>query len=428
MSDTKPMSPGATKMSMPDTQDELSAWQTRVAGAPRRIVVAMSGGVDSSVAAALLAEQGEDLLGVSMQVWDYREHGGSASRATCCAPSDFCDARMVAAKVKIPFYVFDFERVFNQEVIERFVESYRSGVTPNPCVDCNNKVKFKELRQRALSFGATHVATGHYARIHPVEGGFGLFRGRDALKDQSYFLYGLTQAELSHTLFPVGELTKAEVRAEARRLGLETAEKPESQDICFVSGSVREFMERRGVPAAQGKIVDRAGQVLGRHEGVHGFTVGQRRGIGIGGRRGAPEEPLYVVEIDPVNQLVVVGTKDELERSSFAVGEMNWQCPSILAALRLGEPIEVSCWAQLRYRHSGVPVRVRVDPSVPDEVEVQFETTWASVSPGQAAVFYDTENERVLGGGRMLRADRGSPRAQPDPRLTPRSLHILEAS
>jgi tRNA-specific 2-thiouridylase len=298
-------------------------------------------------------------------------------------------------------------------------------VTPNPCVDCNNKVKFKELRQRALSFGATHVATGHYARIHPVEGGFGLFRGRDGLKDQSYFLYGLTQAELSHTLFPVGALTKAEVRAEARRLGLETAEKPESQDICFVSGSVKEFMSQRGVPAAHGKIVTRAGQVLGTHEGVHGFTVGQRRGIGVGGRRGAPEAPLYVVEIDPVNQLVVVGTKDELERSSFAVGEMNWQCPSIAAALRRGQPFEVSCRAQLRYRHAGVPVRVRVDPALPDEVQVQFENAWASVSPGQAAVFYDTENERVLGGGRMLRSESDAPRAEPQRRQLPRSLQIL---
>ncbi len=408
---------------------------TKISGrnSARRVVVAMSGGVDSSVAAAVLAQQGEDLVGISMQVWDYREKGGSASRATCCAPSDFCDARMVASNLGIPFYVFDFERVFREEVINRFVASYQRGLTPNPCIDCNNKVKFKELRRRALSFGGTHIATGHYARIEPVAGGFGLLRGNDERKDQSYFLYGLSQEELSNTLFPVGHLTKDEVRELARKTGLPTAEKPESQDICFVSGSVREFVQQQGVQVAPGKIVDRSGKLLGTHEGVHGFTVGQRKGLGVGGRAGAPEEPLYVVEIDPENQLVIVGPRADLERSSFGVAEMNWQCPTIRQQLSKESAdqaeIEIRCHAQLRYRHRGVPVLVRIRPGEEQMAVVEFVEGWAAVSPGQAAVFYDGENQRVLGGGRMVRdqeADSVDRDLDQAARRGPKSLQVLD--
>ena len=210
---------------------------------PSSIVVAMSGGVDSSVAAYLLAktrvETGVQLVGVSMQVWDYKKNSAENSRATCCSPADFCDARRVAATLDIPYYVVDFEETFQREVIQRFVESYQRGLTPNPCIDCNSKVKFRELRERAKGFGCSHVATGHYARSTKSVAGFHLLRGRDLEKDQSYFLYTCRQEELEQTLFPVGDYTKPEIREIAREAGLLTADKPESQDICFVAGSVK---------------------------------------------------------------------------------------------------------------------------------------------------------------------------------------------
>ena len=365
-----------------------------MAGAPeverKRVVVAMSGGVDSSVAAALMAEQGYQALGVSMQVWDYRRRGGCAGRASCCAPEDFSDARRVAAAIGIPYYVFDFEEVFGREVIDKFVATYQHGQTPNPCIDCNQKVKFAALRQRAASLGAGLVATGHFALIRQGADGYHLLRGIDREKDQSYFLYGLHQCELEKTLFPVGSLTKAQVRERARSLGLVTAEKSESQDICFVSGSIADFLVDRGVAGVPGDIITRDGRVLGRHQGVHAFTVGQRRGLQLGGSA----EPLYVIEIRPQENQVVAGPKQELERERFAVRELHWVAPQ---AQQLAASGVLECIAQLRYRHRGVPVRVV--PGRDGWAQVAFTAEWSVVSPGQAAVFYDRDNQEVLGGG-----------------------------
>jgi tRNA-specific 2-thiouridylase len=360
----------------------------------------MSGGVDSSVAALLLKEGAHDVLGVSMQVWDYRNNGGSRSRATCCSPDDFNDARRVAGLLSMPFYVFDFENVFREKVIDRFVSSYRNGLTPNPCVDCNNNVKFKELRTRALTLGGSHVATGHYAQIEERADGLHLLRGADSRKDQSYFLYGLTQEELAQTLFPVGHLTKEQVREEARRSGLNTAEKAESQDICFVEGSVDSFITAQGGRSPAGRIVDTTGRPMGTHEGIHAFTVGQRKGLQIGG----VDQPLYVVELIPEENLVVVGHREHLERRNFFVDEVSWVAPQILSLLASGEKRTLACRAQVRYRHKGLPVQVTIDPASPQRVEVTFGEEWSALSPGQAAVFYDEGNQEVLGGGRIARS------------------------
>ena len=359
-----------------------------------KVVVAMSGGVDSSVAAALLSDQGYEAIGVSMQVWDYRQNGGCKSRATCCAPDDFTDARMVASKIGVPYYVFDFEQTFRKEVIDKFVQTYRAGKTPNPCVDCNNKVKFKELRNRAQSFDCAFLATGHYAQIEKREDGYHLLRGKDAKKDQSYFLYGISQTEMKSTLFPVGHLTKDEVRAIAKERNLPTAEKPESQDICFVSGEVDDFLVRLGTQRKQGAIRTTAGELLGSHSGIHQFTVGQRRGLNVGGK----ERPLYVLELHPEANEVVVGEKEELERQSFEVEELNWCCP---ISPKIGETI--TCSAQLRYRHPGVKVEVQILSK--DRAKVQFTDSWTIVSPGQAAVFYDLQNQEVFGGGRIVKEE-----------------------
>lgn len=361
-----------------------------------RVVVAMSGGVDSSVAALLLQQQGVPVVGISMQVWDYRRNGGCSSKATCCSPDDFTDARMVAARIGCPYYVFDFERTFQKEVIDRFVSTYRTGNTPNPCIDCNNRVKFRELRERAEAFGCKAVATGHYARIQTRSDGNHLLRGVDRAKDQSYFLYGLSQAELARTLFPVGEMTKAEVRAVAAEHGLSTASKPESQDICFVSGKVQDFLVRIGGALPAGSIVNSTGAVLGQHDGIHLFTVGQRRGLHID----SANEALYVLELRAESNEVVVGTRDQLETETFRVHELSWVAPQILA-LTTERKFEFRAVAQLRHRHTGVPVRVQVDQDL-DMATVYFCGEYATVSPGQAAVFFDDANEEVLGGGRIM--------------------------
>ena len=363
-----------------------------------QVVVAMSGGVDSSVAALLLAKQGIDCLGVSMQVWDYRNNGGSCTRATCCAPDDFTDARKVAGMVGIPYYVFDFEKTFRKEVIDTFVETYARGETPNPCIECNNKVKFRELRDRAKAFGCSHVATGHYARVTQSANGWHLLRGKDREKDQSYFLYGSKQSELAETIFPVGEMTKAEVRELAKEAGLATHAKPESQDICFVSGSVQDFLVKIGGQKPTGKIVTSNGKQLAEHDGIDKFTVGQRKGLKIGGM----ENPLYVLEIDPYNNTVTVGEKHELERESFLIRDLSFVAPGFVSPGFEQTKAPFQAIAQLRHRHQGV--RVEVSPIVDtDTARVTFLDSWTTVSPGQACVLYDVEtNEEVLGGGRIL--------------------------
>lgn len=368
-----------------------------------RIVVAMSGGVDSCATALLLVEQGHSIMGVAMQVWDYRKNGGNATRATCCAPSDFDDAREIADSRGFPFYVFDFEDSFYDSVIQPFINSYLEGKTPNPCLDCNRKVKFAQLRARALALGATKVATGHYAQIRQKgDGSYGLYTSVDRAKDQSYFLYALEQADLANTYFPVGGMTKPEVRAYLESHGFRVASKAESQDICFVSSSVGEFIEKEtGTRPPSGRFVTADGETLGSHPGVHHFTVGQRRGLGL-----SDKFPLYVLDIDSTQNEVTVGPKEALERAYFSVGEVNWisgHVPSMPFRSRV----------KLRYRHEGILCEVR--PVGPDRAEVHFVEGWTAVSPGQAAVFYREHDEvdgavEVLGGGRILKEPHGQRR------------------
>lgn len=360
------------------------------------IVVAMSGGVDSSVAAYLLSKTGAQLVGVSMQVWDYKKNSSENSRATCCSPADFCDARRVAAALDIPYYVVDFEATFEREVINRFVETYQRGMTPNPCIDCNSKVKFRELRERAMSFGCSHVATGHYAQIRKSDEGYHLLRGADRDKDQSYFLYTCRQEELEKTLFPIGSYTKPEIREIAREAGLVTANKPESQDICFVAGSVQDFVTKIGGRRSRGDFVLKDGTKVGEHEGVHRFTVGQRKGLNIGGL----SEPLYVIDIDPGSSNVILGSKEELKREGFSANEMHWVNPTLLKRVSAGESgIEQEVIVQVRSRHAGVRATMRVSDH--DTCHFTWHDEWAAVSPGQAAVVYDLNNEELLAGGRI---------------------------
>lgn len=364
-----------------------------------KTVVAMSGGVDSSVAAMMLANDDDSIIGVSMQVWDYRKNGGCSTKATCCSPDDFTDARKVAHKIGIPYYVFDFEDNFREEVINNFVNTYKRGETPNPCIDCNQKVKFKSLRERAETFECKNVATGHYAIIEKDDSGYHLLRSIDKEKDQTYFLYGLSQAELSNTIFPVGKMTKAEVREIAKSAGLSTASKPESQDICFVKGSVQDFLIRIGGKASSGNIVNKNGDILARHNGIQEFTVGQRKGLNIGGH----SEPLYVIEICADTNTIIVGSKEELELENFLVRNTSWVAPSALKSIKNSNSnsLEIDAIAQMRHRHEGVKVKVKLKQNA-DQVRVSFVDSWSTVSPGQACVFYDLANREVLGGGRVV--------------------------
>jgi tRNA-uridine 2-sulfurtransferase len=348
-----------------------------------RIVVAMSGGVDSSVAAAILAAGGHDVVGLSMQLYD---QSGTHAFGSCCSLDDLHDARRVAAAIGIPHYILNFERQFQDTVVANFVGEYVSGRTPIPCAHCNSDLKFSTLLERAQGLGAEAVATGHYARVERrADGRSELRRGLDREKDQSYFLFSLTQDQLGCASFPVGALTKPEVRAQARALGLRVAEKPDSQEICFVpDGDYAAFVERQAPAAVKaGAIADESGRTLGRHEGVHKFTIGQRKGLGV-----SSAAPLYVLRIDAESGQVTVGSRDALERRSLTASQVNWTCGDVPSDWR-------AVTAQIRHRHHPAPGRVRALP----DGRAAFESgePLSAVTPGQAAVFYD--GDLVVGGG-----------------------------
>ena len=343
-----------------------------------RIVVAMSGGVDSSVAAALLAQQGHEVIGLSMQLYDQRE--GQVRFGTCCTIDDLHDARRVAARIGIPHYIVNFERQFADQVISNFVREYVSGRTPIPCVHCNGDLKFATLAERARGFDARFVATGHYARVERDESGaaagsYRLLRGLDAAKDQSYFLFTLDQAQLAHAMFPVGAMDKAAVRDHARELGLSVSEKPDSHEICFVpDGDHAAFLERQGAHVPGGAIQNVGGEVVGHHDGVHHFTVGQRKGLGL-----SSPVRLYVVGIDAAAQTVTVGPREALERHSLDASDVNW----IAGA---PPPPGTRVTAQIRHRHAEAAASLYPGPEA--TVHVTFDEPQHAVAPGQAVVFY----------------------------------------
>jgi tRNA-specific 2-thiouridylase len=347
------------------------------------IAVALSGGVDSATAAALLVESGARVVGLTMRLYDAKGTSAAAG-GRCCGPRDIEDARRVAMHLGIPFYVCNYEDEFTARVVDDFVESYVAGRTPNPCVRCNQHIKFTPLLRRARALGCTSLATGHYARIvGGSDGVLRLARAADRAKDQSYFLFNMPHAALAMVRFPLGDVTKDEVRAHARRLGLPNCDKAESQEICFVpDGDYAGFVAQRAAPSA-GAIVDLDGRMLGRHDGVHRFTIGQRRGIGVSAGDG---EPRYVVAVDALTRKVTVGPVAALDRQAIDVGELAWSGPLPSGELRAG--------VQVRYRHAPAPATVAISDG---RARVQFDVPERAPAPGQAAVFYD--GETVLGGG-----------------------------
>lgn len=358
------------------------------APADTRVIVAMSGGVDSSVVAALLKEQGYDVVGVTLQLYD---HGFALARkGACCAGQDIYDARMVSERLDFPHYVLDYETKFSDAVMQEFAESYLKGETPIPCVRCNQRVKFRDLLEQARDLGGDCLATGHYVRRVETQGGVELHRGSDPSRDQSYFLFATTQAQLDYLRFPLGDMPKTQTRALAARFGLEVAGKPDSQDICFVpNGNYVSVVERLRPGAAEpGEIVHIDGRVMGNHQGIVHYTIGQRRGIGVN-EKATNNEPLYVVRIDAASKRVTVGPKASLARDVVRLREMNWLG-------RADEPLrDVAVNVKLRSMSDAAPGRLTVDAD--GAAEIVLETAQFGIAPGQAAVAY--KDDRVIGGG-----------------------------
>ena len=352
-----------------------------------QVVVAMSGGVDSSVAAARLKEAGYQVIGVTMQIWPPDKPPGESKFGGCCGIDAAADAGKVAYRLGIPHYVMDFRDIFARKVIADFCQEYRQGRTPNPCIRCNQHIKFDALRDKARGLGADFIATGHYARIEKdkATGTYLLKKGVDRYKDQSYFLYPLTQEQLSHTLFPLGNLTKKKVREIAREMTLPVAAKSESQEICFIPDNdypefLKAFVPRAARPGA---ILDEQGNILGRHQGILSYTTGQRRRLGISAR-----EPLYVIAIEPARNAIVVGPREKAFGSELTAAGLNW-----IAISRPTGPVTVE--ARIRYRHR--EAEATVTPLDEGRVYVKFNEPQMAITPGQAIVFYD--GDVVLGGG-----------------------------
>ncbi len=367
-----------------------------------KIAVAMSGGVDSSAAAAILQEQGHELIGFTMQLWDQRrginvDENGDPLPSRCCSLDDVYDARRVAEELGFPFYVLNLEREFERDVVQPFVTSYLSGETPIPCVSCNSRLKFASLDRLAVSLGCEKVATGHYARVEfdPTANRYRLFRGRNEQKDQSYFLWELTQEQLSRALFPLGEMSKPEARQAARDHGLAISEKKESQEICFVpdgdyAGFIDRYLEAENATErlpGEGEIVDTSGRVIGKHGGIHRYTIGQRRGIGI-----ADERPLYVISVAAEQNRITVGQPEDLLSTEFTAAGVNW--------VALDSPqTPVRAEVRVRYRHVAAPASIT--PVENGRVRVVFDEPQRAITPGQATVFY--RGDEVVGGGWITR-------------------------
>jgi tRNA-specific 2-thiouridylase len=366
------------------------------------IAVAMSGGVDSSTVAAMLAHGGDAVVGLTLQLWDQTRLAGkhgipdAPKAGRCCSLDDVYDARRVAEHLKIPYYVVNQQERFERDVVRPFVAEYLAGRTPIPCSLCNNHLKFDQLLQTARSIGADCIATGHYAvnEFDPQRdsgrGRWILKRAADLAKDQTYFLFGLTQEQLAHTLFPLGRMTKPEVREIARQHGLALAEKPDSQEICFIPGGdykqfLAAYLEEQGrqLPETAGELVASTGEVLGRHEGIFNFTMGQRKGLGV-----SSPSPLYVLNIDPASHRVTVGADEELATRTLRARDLNWiSIPKLLAPMRV----------QIKIRHRHEPAWATLEPVGADEVIATFDEPQRAVTPGQSAVFYD--GDEVVGGG-----------------------------
>ncbi len=350
-----------------------------------RVVVAMSGGVDSSVAAALLVEAGYEVVGMMLRLW---AEGGAENQANrCCTPDQQADARRCAAILGIPFYVIDARAVFRQRIVDSFVEQHSQGQTPNPCLQCNRHIRFGHLLAQARAIGARFLATGHHARVMHTQGHPSrLLRGKDRNKDQSYVLSVLNQEQLQQALFPIGEFSKAEIRQRAETLCLPSASKKDSQDLCFLAGDYRDFLRReRPSLLRKGAIRHQDGQQLGEHQGLANYTIGQRRGLGIGGAA-----PLYVLALDQENNTLIVGEKAGLARRNFTARDVHWQSGSVPSKPR-------QLRVQIRYRASSHTAMV--EPLMPGRFRLTLDEPLLAITPGQGAVFYDCDDERVLGGG-----------------------------